>query len=113
MMKKLIATLCCGIIAGGFALQTPADAGKKYTITDRQIELRKLIAKGQKNNELTLKEAEKLTGKLDDIASDIEKYKTKNGGKLSYKDEGKIEKRLNGISIDLKKSELNKRTVAH
>lgn len=112
-MKKLIATLCCAIIAGGFALQTPADAGKKYTITDRQVQLRKEIAKGQKSNELTLKEAEKLTGRLDDIAADIEKFKSKNGGKLSYKDEGKLEKRLNAISIDIKKAELNKRAVAH
>lgn len=113
MMKKPIATLCCAIIAGGLTLQISADAGKKYTITDRQTELRRLIAKGQRNNELTLKEANKLTGKLDDIAADIEKYKSKNGGKLSYKDEGKIEKRLNSVSIDLKKAELNKRTIAH
>jgi hypothetical protein len=110
-MKKVIAILCCGMIALGAVSRLPAVAGKKWTVTERQVELRKKVANGQKNNELTLKESEKLTSRLDKIAADIEKYKSKNGGKLSYKDEGKIEKRLNSISVDLQKCELNKRTV--
>lgn len=111
-MKKVIAILCCGVITLGCYSQSPAEAGKKWTVTERQVELRKQVAKGQKQNELTLKEAEKLNRRLDEINEDIEKYKSKNGGKLSYKDEGKIEKRLNAISLDLKKAELNKRTVS-
>lgn len=35
--------------------------------------------------------------------------RSKNGGKLSYKDMSKIEKDLNEISVALHKKELNKR----
>lgn len=110
-MKKLIAILCCGVIATGIISQSDADAKKKYTVYERQVELRKRVDKGQKDNELTLKEADGYRNRLDDINADVEKYKSKNGGKLSYKDEGKIEKRLNNLSLDIQKSNLNKRVV--
>lgn len=110
-MKRVIAILCCGIIATGCIVDS-VDAAKKWTVTQRQVELRKRVAKGQKDNELTLKESEKFNNRLDEIGSDIDKYKSKNGGKLSYKDEGKIEKRLNNLSIDIQKAELRKRTIS-
>src|SRR5262245_44060862 len=99
-MKRQL--LALGLVVGcmvGTAVTTHnvEAAGKKkvWTITDRQQELRKRVEKGQKANELTAKEAGKMNDMLDDIAKDIDKMKEKNDGKLSYKDEGKIEKRLN------------------
>ena len=46
---------------------------------------------------------------MNDIASKITKMKSKNGSKLSYADEGKIEKDLNDVSLKIKKLELKKR----
>jgi hypothetical protein len=53
-----------------------------------------------------------MTSKLQDVSDKIAKMKDKNGGKLSYKDEGKIEKTLNDISLNIKKLELQKRVTA-
>lgn len=93
--------------------QADARGAKKYTITDRQTVLRQKVAAGVKKNELTAKEADKLNGRLDDIDLAVTKMKTKNNGQLSYKDQGKLEKKLNSISIDMEKWELAKRVIAH
>jgi hypothetical protein len=82
---------------------------KQWTITERQQALSSKVDKGEKSNELTKKEADKLRSRLSDVDDKIQKAKDKNGGKLSYKDEGKIEKILNSISVDLDKEELDKR----
>ena len=85
------------------------DAKKQWTIYERQVELTKRIASGEKANELTLKEADKLRKRMADINERVEKAKAKNGGKISYKDEGKIEKDLNKVSLDIQKLKLEKR----
>ncbi|MBX9687183.1 MAG: hypothetical protein K2X27_10805 [Candidatus Obscuribacterales bacterium] len=114
MKSTLIALIALGLVCGAFANPDAAIAkGKKWTITERQEELSKQVDKGEKSNELTKKEADKLREKLLDVNSRIDKMKLKNGGKLSYKDEGKIEKELNDISIDIQKKELDKRVTAH
>lgn len=95
------------------AYQVDAKAAPKYTITDRQTALRQKVAGGIKKNELTAKEADNLNGRLNDLDVAIAKMKTKNNGQLSYKDQGKVEKKLNGISLDLQKYQLAKRVVAH
>ncbi|HND08071.1 MAG TPA: hypothetical protein PL012_20485, partial [Candidatus Obscuribacter sp.] len=71
--------------------------------------LKKEIDAGEKSKELTLKEASKLREKLESINEKKEKMLAKNGGKLSYKDEEKMEKWLNGVSIDIQKKRLAKR----
>jgi hypothetical protein len=117
MMKRTllaIAGLAC--LLNGIAIFAPEAAMAKpkvWTIYDRQVDLRKRVEKGAKDNELTFKEAKKLNSRLDEVAADVDKMKSKNDGKLSYKDEGKLEKRLNGISLDMDKCQLAKRVVAH
>src|SRR5580700_5689895 len=70
-------------------------AKKEVTITDRIGELSKKIDLGQKNNELTLDEATDLRKKITKINEKIDKCQSKNGGKLSYKDQNGLEKDLN------------------
>jgi hypothetical protein len=108
----LIVTVCGGTLCGEPA-SAEAPHKKPYTVTDRQNELRKKVAVAAKQNELTQKEASKLNQMLDDVDADIQKMKSKNAGKLSYKDEGKVEKRLNKVSLDLQKYQLAKRVTAH
>jgi len=90
----------------------PASAAKKYTLSERQVALRKEVDAGQKANELTLKEAQGLRDRLDSIKNDETKMEGKNAGQLSYKDQGKLEKRLNSISVDMQKEKLAKRVTA-
>lgn len=130
MNPKFTALIVTGLISVGYAF-SPVSAApvakkpvaaakhaipaakKPYTITDRVTELRTKVEAGQKENELTAKEATKLTCDLDNISNDIEKMKVKNAGKLSYSDEGKIEKRLNKVSLALTKCQLEKRVTPH
>jgi septal ring factor EnvC (AmiA/AmiB activator) len=105
--KVAMLALSTSVLAG--FLSVGAQAKRPFTITERQTRLESDIAKDEKTNELTKKEADGLRSDLQDIATHITKMKDKNGGKLSYKDEGKIEKDLNSVSLKLKKYELNKR----
>ena len=99
-------------LAAGAISALPSLAKRPITITQRQEALQRDISKDEKSNELTKKEADGLRSDLQDIANKINKMKAKNGNKLAYKDEGKIEKDLNGVSLHLKKLELNKRVDA-
>ncbi len=117
-MNRTLANLFLGLVitaSFGAALTVAAPEGQakpKVTITDRIEILSKKIDKGQKANELTLKEADKLRSNITKINEKIEKAKSKNGGKLSYEDESKIEKDLNKVSVKLTAKELDKRTVS-
>ena len=82
---------------------------KKLTVYDRQVALKKEVDRAQSGKELTLKEADGFREKLDKVNEKKEKMIEKNGGKLSYKDEQKVEKWLNGISVDIQKKRLAKR----
>lgn len=117
MKRKLMALLLLATVYGGIAAVQPACAKaptkRAYTVTERQVELRSKVASAAKANELTQKEASKLTDMLNGIEADIKEMKEKNAGKLSYKDEGKIEKRLNKVSLGLQKYQLAKRVTAH
>jgi|GEM_PF-477856 len=84
---------------------------KPMTITDRIEELSKKIDAGQKANELTLEEADDLRGKITKLNEKIDKWKSKNGGKLSYKDQNAAEKDLNKVSVKLLEKQLAKRTA--
>lgn len=117
-MNRTLANLFLGLVISasfGAALTVAApeaQAKPKVTITDRIEILSKKIDKGQKANELTLKEADKLRSDITKINEKIEKAKSKNAGKLSYEDESKIEKDLNKVSVKLTAKELDKRTVS-
>jgi septal ring factor EnvC (AmiA/AmiB activator) len=106
-------SLCLVLSTGlGLIVSSPnAEAKRKYTITNRINALNSKINAGQKSNELTLKEADSLRGDISDINDKIAKDKSKNGGKLSYADENKIEKKLNSVSEKLQKKELAKRAA--
>ncbi len=82
---------------------------RKYTIYDRQVALEKKIDKAYKDNQLTLKEADNLKGKIKSVKEEEEKMKNKNGGKLSYEDNTTLEKDLNKISDKLHRKMLDKR----
>ena len=116
MRKTMLVIMAIGCIAtvgsGGTTQYAMAAKPKVWTVTDRQVELRKRVDKGLKDNELTAKEAKKFAEQLDNLEDSINKMKTKNDGKLSYKDEGKVEKRLNEISLDIEKKQLAKRVTA-
>jgi len=100
-----VATACSGLIFSG------AEARQKYTITKRINALSWKINAGQRSGELTLKEANSLRDDVSDINSRISRFKSHNGGKLSYTDENKIEKDLNRLSLRVQKKELSKRAA--
>lgn len=108
-VSRLVYTVACLSILLSVG---PALAKKQWTITQRQVALTREVDAGLKANELTLKEANKLRDRLADVVARGEKMKAKNGGKLSYEDEGKLEKDLNGISDDIHKKKLQKRVTA-
>ena len=109
---QVLSMVAVGLISMSFVQAKPAEARKNWTITQRQEQLKKEVDGGLKANELTLKEANALKDRLSGITADETKMKSKNGGKLSYKDEGKLEKKLNGVSVDMQKEKLEKRTTA-
>ena len=88
---------------------SPCVQAKKYSITDRQVSLEKKIDKAYKDNQLTLKEADGLKEKIQEVRDDEQKMKDKNGGKLSYKNQTSLEKDLNSVSEKLQKKMLEKR----
>jgi septal ring factor EnvC (AmiA/AmiB activator) len=95
------------LLIGISTLQQPAQA--RYTINQRQVRLQKEISQGVKANELTQKEADDLKSSMADIDSRIAKMKEKNAGKISIKDQKKLEKSLNDVSVKITKLRLDKR----
>jgi len=94
------------------ALALPESAqarGRHYTITQRHTALLAKINRFEKSGELTLKEANSMRDENSHIAAREEKLKSKNGGKLSYKDINNIEDDLNDLSNRIHKKSLNKR----
>jgi predicted transglutaminase-like cysteine proteinase len=115
MKHKAVMVMVAAAVLGASSLiqASPVSArSAHYTITQRQVQLTREVNAGLKANELTLKEATKLRERMTDVNSSISKMKEKNGGKLSYKDQGKVEKSLNSISVDMQKEKLQKRVTA-
>ncbi len=110
MKKQFIMLSALSLALFASSMVEPAFAkSKHWTIAQRQVALQSRVGKGERSFELTKAEADKFRDRLADASSRIEKMKSKNGGKLSYKDQGKIENELNAISIDIEKKELKKR----
>jgi hypothetical protein len=115
MRRVTVTALSMTFLVGAFVLiSNPADAkGKVWTITERQVEEQKRISAGEKSSELTKKEADDLRSDMESISTKIAKMKEKNGGKLSLKDQGKIEKSLNDVTLKIDKFKLAKRVTPH
>ncbi len=101
--------LALSFLAVTVAIEPSLAKSKRYTITARQESLSQQIERGQRTMELTQKESNKLRDRMNSVSNRIEEMKSDNGGKLSYRDQGKIEKSLNRISLDLKEYQLKKR----
>jgi hypothetical protein len=112
MNVRTLLALAITMLSLSWIMPSGAEAKHQWTITQREEALNKEVNAGQKANELTLKEANGIRDDLAGVTSDIAKAKAKNGGKLSYKDEGKIEKKLNSISVDIQKKKLQKRVTS-
>lgn len=93
----------------GFATVQQAQA--RFTIYQRQVRLQSEVKQGMRANELTKREYDSLRSDLADISDRIARMKEKNFGKLSIKDQGKIERALNDVSVKLTKYRLNKRVA--
>ncbi|HEY9719950.1 MAG TPA: hypothetical protein V6C69_20900 [Trichormus sp.] len=106
----LRASACMTLAAMLGILATTAAPARTWTIHQRQVAEQSRITKGEKSGELTKKEADGLRADMADIDSKIAKAKAKNGGKISIKDQGKIEKDLNDVTLKIEKLELAKRT---
>jgi hypothetical protein len=84
---------------------------RKWTVTQRQEALLKEIESDYKANQLTLAERDDLKEQRQKIVDREKSMKDKNGGKLSYEDNRKLEKDLNNLSIKLQKKVLAKRVA--
>jgi len=110
-LRRISRSLACiNLIAVVAMLSTTAAPAKTWTIYQRQLAEQTRIKKGEKSAELTKKEADGLRSDMADIDNKIAKAKSKNGGKISIKDQGKIEKALNDVTLKIEKLELAKRT---
>ena len=89
----------------------PGLAAKKYTVTQRQDALLKEIQADYKANQLTLEEKNDLVAQRQKIVDRENSMKQKNGNKLSYEDDRKLEKDLNSLSEKLQKKVLAKRVA--
>ena len=100
------------ILVTSLAFQGFAGAGlakRTLTVTDRQEALFKEINSDYKANQLTLDEKNDLIAQHKKIIDKETSMKSKNGGKLSYEDNQKLEKSLNDLSQKLQKKVLAKR----
>jgi GTP1/Obg family GTP-binding protein len=101
------------ILVTGLAFQMTAGAGlavkKTITVTERQEALFKEINADFKASQLTLEEKNDLIAQHQKIIDKENAMKAKNGGKLSYDDNNKLEKSLNDLSVKLQKKVLAKR----
>lgn len=109
MKRTSILAAALALLVGASAMQLPAQAG--WTIYERQVRLKKEVGQGMKANELTKKEYDGLLNDLSNVNERIKKMKSKNFGKLSIKDQGKIERSLNDISVKIQKYRLEKRVA--
>lgn len=110
MKRALIGITAVSLLVGLAALSPWAEA-RKWTIYERQVAEQKRINSGEHSGELTKKEADGLREDMSDMANRINKMKDKNGGRLSYADEGKLEKNLNKVTLKIEKLRLEKRVT--
>lgn len=103
---------CLGLVTGLVTFDASGAMARQWTIYQRQVAEQARITKGEKSGDLTKKEADGLRSDMADIDAKIKKAKEKNAGKISIKDQGKIEKALNDVTLKIQKLELAKRVTA-
>lgn len=109
-MKNVPACFLVLLMASTISVVPAASAkSKKWTVEERQFQLMQDINKGQKSNQLTLKEARKLRGELADIAKHKTDMKAKNNDRLTPDNQQKLEEELNDVSNRIHECELKKR----
>lgn len=93
-----------------FSMFPLGSMAETMTIWQRQKALMTNINQGQKNNQLTDKEAKSLRKKLSAVSKKKAKMqRDANGGKLSSENVIELEKDMNDISVEIKKLRLEKR----
>jgi uncharacterized membrane protein len=105
--------LVAATIGGAMSMSNDAVAkGTTWTVEMRQAKLMQDINLAQKHGELTDKEAKKLRDDLSDVARKKKELRNENkatGEKLSPDNKKELEEKLNAISEDIKKKQLEKR----
>jgi len=91
------------------APQASEAKARRYTITERHQILAAKINRMEKAGELTMREARSLRNDNQDLWKKVARMKSKNGGKLSYKNIAECEKDLNRISTKIHSKALAKR----
>lgn len=93
-----------------FSMFPAGSMAETMTIWQRQKALMTNINQGQKNNQLTDKEAKSLRKKLSAVSKKKAKMqRDADGGKLSSENVMELEKDMNDISVEIKKLRLEKR----
>lgn len=93
-----------------FSMFPAGSMAETMTIWQRQKALMTNINQGQKNNQLTDKEAKSLRKKLSAVSKKKAKMqRDADGGKLSSENVIELEKDMNDISVEIKKLRLEKR----
>jgi hypothetical protein len=90
-------------------VQALPSQARKWTVTQRQNKLEAEINAGQKSGDLTFKQANNFRNDLANVLDREAKMEANNNGRLSDVDQNKIEKELNGISVNIQKKKLAKR----
>lgn len=104
----LVIAICLGVVSPGLPVLS-----KKLLPDEGQAKLMQEVNAGQKSNQLTVKEANKLRKDLAHVARTKAKMISENGGKLSIEDTSKLKSDVNEISNNLQKLELEKRGQNH
>lgn len=93
-----------------FSMFPAGSMAETMAIWQRQKALMTNINQGQKNNQLTDKEAKSLRKKLSAVSKKKAKMqRDADGGKLSSENVIELEKDMNDISVEIKKLRLEKR----
>lgn len=83
--------------------QMPSYA-KTWTVAERQARQMQDINAGQKSGQLTPKQADKLRGKLAQVARSKAKLRSKQNGKLSADKTASLQTGLNKVSSDISRT---------
>jgi len=112
-MKRLsILSLAAAVCLKFIYKELPAQS-RTLPPDEGQAKLMQEVNAGQKSNQLTVKEANKLRKDLAHVAHEKAEMIAKNGGKLNIADTMKLKAEINDINNNIQKLELEKRTQNH
>jgi len=105
---NLLIAICLGVVLTGPPVQS-----KTLIMDEGQAKLMQEVNAGQKSNQLTLKEANKLRKDLAHVARKKAKMLAKSNRKLDATDREELKSDINKISDNIHKLELEKRAQPH